>query len=94
MKDHKDRRGCCQPERKVEADNTLRDLHKSLRRTEVEFSNCFVIHFKYFLMYNIVSSIEMARSLVSLQLAYFSVFLWYSFLFFSLSISVILSSRC
>ena len=73
MKDHKDRRGCCQPEPKVEADNTLRDLHKSLRRTEVEFSNCFVIHFKYFLMYNIVSSIKMARSLVSLQLAYFIV---------------------
>ena len=61
--------------------------------SEVEFSNCFVIRFKYFLMYNIVSSIKMARSLVSLQLAYFSAFLWYSFLFFSLSISVILSSR-
>ena len=81
MKDDKDRRGCCQPEPKVEADNTLVDLHKSLCRTKVEFSNCFFfILFKYFLMHNIVSSIKMARSLVSLQLAYFSGFLWYSFL--------------
>ena len=40
----------------------------------------FFILFKYFLMHNIVSSIKMARSLVSLQLAYFSGFLWYSFL--------------
>ena len=40
----------------------------------------FFIHFKYFLMHNIVSSTKMARSLVSLQLAYFSGFLWYSFL--------------
>ena len=89
MKDDKHQREFCQPEPKVET----RDLHKSLGRTKVEFSICFVIHLKYFLMYNIVSSIKMARSLVSLQLAYFSVFLWYSFLLFSLSISVILSSR-
>ena len=51
----------------------------------------FFILFKYFLMHNIVSSIKMARSLVSLQLAYFSGFLWYSFLWvfqlFCLSVS-------
>ena len=35
MKDDKDQRECCQPEPKVE----IRDLHKSLRRTKVEFSN-------------------------------------------------------
>ena len=40
-------------------------------------------------MYNIVSSIKMARSLVSLQLAFCCIL----FYFFSLSIPVILSSR-
>ena len=75
---------CCQPEPKVKADNTLRHLHKSLRLIKIEFSNCFVIHFKYFLMYNIVISIKMARSLFSLQLAYFSVFfvVFFSIFFF------------
>ena len=99
MKDHKDRRGFCQPEPKVEADNTLRDLHKSLRRTEVEFRNCFVIHFKYFLMYDIVSSIKMARSLVSLQVGifqclfvvFFSIFF---FEYFSYFVFPFLNSSC
>ena len=48
MKDDKDRRGCCRPESKVEADNTLRDLHKSFCRTKVEFSNCFFYSFQVF----------------------------------------------
>ena len=41
----------CMPGAKVymftaEADNTLRDLHKSSYDTKAEFNNCFIIHSK------------------------------------------------
>ena len=42
-------RGICYPLRpKAKVDNTLRDLQNSSYTTKAEFSNCFIIHLKYF----------------------------------------------
>ena len=42
-------RGVCLPPRpKAKVDNTLRDLQNSSYSTTAEFSDCFIIHSKYF----------------------------------------------
>ena len=46
MKNYGDRGGGFTSRPKAEADNTLRDLHKSSYDTKAEFNNCFIIHSK------------------------------------------------
>ena len=55
MKNSADQGGCYPQTPKAEVDNTLQDLQKSLYHTKAEFSNCFVIHSKYFLVLKGVS---------------------------------------
>ena len=62
MKNSADQGGCYPPRPKAEVDNTLRDLQNSSYPTKAEFNNCFIIHSKYFPVFNGVSPI---RSLFS-----------------------------
>ena len=48
MKNSADQGGCYTQRPKAEVDNTLRDLQSSSYPTKAEFSNCFIIHSKYF----------------------------------------------
>ena len=48
MKYSADQGGCYTQRPKAEVDNTLLDLQNSSYPTKAEFSNCFVIHLKYF----------------------------------------------
>ena len=48
MKNSADQGGCYPQKPKAEVDNTLPDLHNSSYPTKAEFSNCFIIHSKYF----------------------------------------------
>ena len=55
MKNSADQGGCYPPRPSASVDNTLRDLQNSSYPTKAEFSNCFIIHSKYFPVLNGVS---------------------------------------
>ena len=48
MKNSADQGGCYPQRPKAEVDNTLRDLQNSSYPTKAEFTNCLIIHSKYF----------------------------------------------
>ena len=48
MKNSADQGGCYPQRPKAEVDSILRDLQNSSYTTKAEFSNCFIIHSKYF----------------------------------------------
>ena len=48
MKNYTGRGGCYPRRLKAELDNMLRGLHNFSHHTKAEFTNCFVIHSKYF----------------------------------------------
>ena len=48
MKNSAGRGGCYPPRPKAKVDNTIRDLQNSSYPMKAEFSNCFIIHSKYF----------------------------------------------